>query len=103
MHKAALHGNYDATKFLLEHSVAVHTKDLWGWNPLECAIRSQRATPELVQLLLDAGARLCSADLKISRGITLAAAAGDIKRLQLYRLAGCALDVSKFVFLQIIV
>ncbi|TPP63043.1 60kDa lysophospholipase [Fasciola gigantica] len=92
LHKAALHGHYDATKFLLEHSVAVHTKDLWGWTPLECAIRSQRSSPELIQLLLDAGARLCTADLKISRCISLAAAAGDIKQLRLYRLAGCALD-----------
>ncbi|VDP82361.1 unnamed protein product [Echinostoma caproni] len=92
LHKATLHGNYEATRFLLEHSVAVHTKDMWGWTPLECAIRSPRASPELIRLLLDAGARLSSADLKISRGISLAAAAGDINRLRLYRLAGCALE-----------
>ncbi|KAA3677214.1 60kDa lysophospholipase [Paragonimus westermani] len=92
LHRAVRHGHLSATKFLLEHGVSVHTRDLWGKTPIDYAIQSPNTTPALIRLLLEAGARLSFTDFQVPRAVNAAAAAGDIKRLQLYRLAGCALE-----------
>ncbi|KAF8562465.1 hypothetical protein P879_09390 [Paragonimus westermani] len=92
LHRAVRHGHISATKFLLEHGVSVHTRDLWGKTPMDYAIQSPNTTPALIRLLLEAGARLSFTDFQVPRAVNAAAAAGDIKRLQLYRLAGCGLE-----------
>ncbi|OON20949.1 L-asparaginase, type I, partial [Opisthorchis viverrini] len=92
LHKAARHGHIQAVRFLLRHGVSVYTKDLWGLTPLDHAIQSPRASFELVMLLLHAGARLALSDFHVPRAVNAAAGAGDIKRLRLYRLAGCTLE-----------
>ncbi|CAH8552198.1 unnamed protein product [Dicrocoelium dendriticum] len=92
LHKAAGHGHLEATRFLLERKVSVHTKDSAGLTPLDYAVRAPNATVELVQLMLDAGARLSLMGFQRPRAVNLAAAAGDVNQLRLYRLAGCNLE-----------
>ncbi|CAL8102685.1 unnamed protein product [Calicophoron daubneyi] len=92
LHKAVWYGHLTATQFLLEHAASVHKKDFYGLTPLECAIKSPHVTPELVKLLLDAGAYLVPSDPQLRRTINAAAATGDIRALRLYRMVGCSLE-----------
>ncbi|CAI4223613.1 unnamed protein product [Auanema sp. JU1783] len=89
LHVAASHGNIDAVKYLLSIGVNVHTKDMFGYNPLVCAVKA-KALP-CVHVLRKAGASIDATTHKIGVELCLAASQGDLTLLKCYRAAGCTM------------
>ncbi|KAF6216248.1 hypothetical protein GE061_000588 [Apolygus lucorum] len=84
LHLAVSLGNTEIVKYLLMNGASVHTKDIYDHSPLLVAIRHEH--PVIVELLRSNGAHLEHQNL--GDYICRAAANGQIKKLQLFDLAG---------------
>ncbi|WKY08826.1 hypothetical protein Q1695_001756 [Nippostrongylus brasiliensis] len=86
LHVAATGGNLEAVKYLLGIGVNVHLKDLFGYNPLLCAVKA-KALP-CVQIIREAGGTVDIPKYKQGVDMCLAAAHGDIEQLKCWEAAG---------------
>ncbi|GMR59804.1 hypothetical protein PMAYCL1PPCAC_29999, partial [Pristionchus mayeri] len=90
LHVAASNGNTEATKFLLQNGVNVHAKDMWGFTPLMCAVRS--GSMECIEAIRQAGGVIDGDHEEDGMELCYAASHGDLKTLRAYAAAGCNLN-----------
>ncbi|KAJ1348624.1 hypothetical protein KIN20_003974 [Parelaphostrongylus tenuis] len=72
LHVAASNGNIDSVKYLLKIGVNVHVKDLFGYNPLLCAVKAKAL--KCVEVIRDAGGVIDIPRYKLGVDLCLAAA-----------------------------
>ncbi|KJH50139.1 L-asparaginase, type I [Dictyocaulus viviparus] len=89
LHVAASNGNLDAVQYLLSIGVSVHAKDLFGYNPLLCAVKAKAI--KCVVAIRNAGGVIDIPKYKLGVDLCLAAAYGDIEQLRCWKAAGSKL------------
>lgn len=90
LHIAAAEGKIEIVKHLLLNGAAVHLRDRYDRTPLTEAIHGDYH--EIIKLLTKCGAHLTGSTRAIGEHICAAAARGQIRRLESYRLAGADLS-----------
>ncbi|XP_012275833.1 L-asparaginase [Orussus abietinus] len=90
LHIACSEGDAEIVRCLLEMGANVHTKDKFGRTPLTDAVEFDRH--EVIEVLLKCGAHLHGSARLIGEKMCSAAAAGNLKRLRSYHLAGADLS-----------
>ncbi|XGW03568.1 hypothetical protein V3C99_015056, partial [Haemonchus contortus] len=94
LHVAATSGNLEAVRYLLSIGANVHVKDLFGYNPLLCAVKA-KALPCVVALR-DAGGIIDIPPYKLGVDLCLAAAHGDVEQLKCWEAAGSDLSATDY-------
>uniref|UniRef100_A0A1I7XUA2 asparaginase n=1 Tax=Heterorhabditis bacteriophora TaxID=37862 RepID=A0A1I7XUA2_HETBA len=94
LHVAASNGNLDAVNYLLSIGVNVHMKDVFGYNPIVCAVKA-KALP-CVKAIRKAGGLIDAPQHRIGVELCLAAARGDIDLLKCYEAGGCTLKEADY-------
>ena len=90
---AAANGHLEACKLLLDRGACPNPVDQFGHTPLTYAIKSTRASAELIDLLQNHGAKLPSAEVARARDANRSAMLGKINHLRYYKMAGMSLQV----------
>uniref|UniRef100_A0A158P9Q2 asparaginase n=1 Tax=Angiostrongylus cantonensis TaxID=6313 RepID=A0A158P9Q2_ANGCA len=94
LHVAASNGNIDSVKYLLSIGVNVHVKDLFGYNPLLCAVKAKAL--KCVEVIRGAGGIIDFPRYKLGVDLCLAAAHGDVDQLKCWEAAGSKLTETDY-------
>ncbi|KAK5967342.1 Lasparaginaselike [Metaseiulus occidentalis] [Trichostrongylus colubriformis] len=94
LHVAATSGNLEIVKYLLSMGANVHVKDLFGYNPLLCAVKA-KALPCVIAIR-DAGGIIDIPLYKLGVDLCLAAAHGDVDQLKCWDAAGSDLSTTDY-------
>ncbi|VDM21442.1 unnamed protein product [Hydatigera taeniaeformis] len=92
LHVAAANGHMRACRLLLEKGANPNSTDRFGYTPLTHAIRSTKASSELINLLRQYGATLSPVEATRAREVNHAAMLGKVNQLQFYKMAGMSLQ-----------
>ncbi|KHJ87836.1 ankyrin repeat protein [Oesophagostomum dentatum] len=94
LHVAASNGNLEAVRYLLSIGENVHVRDLFGYNPLLCAVKAK--SRKCVEEIRKAGGMIDIPQFKLGVDLCLAAAHGDVEQLRCWRAAGSDLTETDY-------
>nr|CDS15566.1 Asparaginase glutaminase [Echinococcus granulosus] len=92
LHVAAANGHMKACRLLLEKGANPNPVDRFGYTPLTHAIRSAKASSELINLLRQYGATLSPVEVTRAREVNHAAMLGKVNQLRFYKMVGMSLQ-----------
>ncbi|KAL5112506.1 L-asparaginase [Taenia crassiceps] len=92
LHVAAANGHMKACRLLLEKGANPNPLDRFGYTPLTHAIRSAKASSELINLLRQYGATLSPVETTRAREVNHAAMLGKVNQLRFYKMVGMSLQ-----------
>ncbi|VDK38011.1 unnamed protein product [Taenia asiatica] len=92
LHVAAANGHMKACRLILEKGANPNPADRFGYTPLTYAIRSAKASSELINLLRQYGAMLSPVEATRAREVNHAAMLGKVNQLRFYKVSGMSLQ-----------
>ncbi|KAI3381682.1 hypothetical protein SNEBB_004577 [Seison nebaliae] len=95
LHTAALHGNYNILKTLLEYGSDVSSKNLDGWTAIDCA--AAMGNLECIRLLLKYNSPINPLDKLQLTPLHLASKNGHLECVKLLMKNGASVDVNDYV------